>query len=63
YFVKVRSKDGVKPVQLAKVTEIDIDKYLEAVRSTFEQILKAFGVSWDEIAATISIDSFFSKGN
>jgi len=62
YFVKVRSKDGVKPVQLAKVTEIDVEKYLEAVRSTFEQILKAFGVSWDEIAATISIDSFFSFG-
>ncbi|QXJ29959.1 Archaeal DNA polymerase I [Saccharolobus shibatae B12] len=67
YYVKVRSKDGVKPVQLAKVTEIDVDKYLEALRSTFEQILKAFGVSWDEIAATMSIDSFFSftggKGN
>ncbi|QGA54692.1 DNA-directed DNA polymerase I [Sulfolobus sp. E5-1-F] len=67
YYVKVRSKDGVKPVQLAKVTEIDVEKYLEALRSTFEQILKAFGVSWDEIAATISIDSFFSfpggKGN
>ncbi|WP_338600656.1 DNA-directed DNA polymerase I [Sulfolobus tengchongensis] len=60
YYVKVRSKDGVKPVQLAKVTEIDVEKYLEALRSTFEQILKAFGVSWDEIAATISIDSFFS---
>ncbi|TRM88438.1 DNA polymerase I [Sulfolobus sp. E3] len=59
-FVKVRSKDGVKPVQLAKVSEIDVEKYLEALRSTFEQLLKAFGVSWDEIASTISIDSFFS---
>ncbi len=62
-FVKVRSKDGVKPVQLAKVSEIDVDKYLEALRSTFEQLLKAFGVSWDEIASTISIDSFFSTKN
>jgi DNA polymerase I len=60
-FVKVKSKDGVKPVQLAKLSEIDVDKYIEAVRSTFEQVLKAFGVSWDEIASTISIDSFFSK--
>jgi DNA polymerase I len=58
-FVKVKSKEGVKPVQLAKLNEIDTDKYIEALRSTFEQILKAFGISWDEIISTISIDSFF----
>ncbi|MEM1625929.1 MAG: DNA-directed DNA polymerase I [Sulfolobaceae archaeon] len=60
-YVKVKSKEGVKPVQLAKLTEIDVDKYVEALRSTFEQVLRAFGISWDEIVATISIDSFFSK--
>ncbi|BBG23976.1 DNA-directed DNA polymerase I [Sulfuracidifex tepidarius] len=59
-FVKVKTKDGVKAVQLAKLNEIDSDKYLDAVRSTFEQILKALGVSWDEIASGLSIDSFFS---
>ncbi|AWR97620.1 DNA-directed DNA polymerase I [Acidianus sulfidivorans JP7] len=58
-FVKVKSKEGVKPVQLAKITEIDIDKYYDAVKSTFEQLLKSLGISWDEIASTISIDSFF----
>ncbi|ARM76327.1 DNA-directed DNA polymerase I [Acidianus manzaensis] len=58
-FVKVKSKEGVKPVQLAKITEIDVDKYYEAVKSTFEQLLKSLGISWDEIASTISIDSFF----
>jgi DNA polymerase I len=60
-FVKVKTKDGVKPVQLAKLNEIDADKYLDAVRSTFEQILKALGVSWDEIASGLSIDNFFSS--
>ncbi|MUM64094.1 DNA-directed DNA polymerase I [Acidianus infernus] len=58
-FVKVKSKEGVKPVQLAKLTEIDLDKYYDAVKSTFEQLLKSLGISWDEIASTISIDSFF----
>ncbi len=59
-FVKVKTKDGVKAVQLAKLNEVDSEKYLDAVRSTFEQILKALGVSWDEIASGLSIDSFFS---
>lgn len=58
-FVKVKSKDGVKPVQLAKLSEIDTEKYIETVRSTFEQILKAFGINWDEISSVVSIDSFF----
>nr|AAC44598.1 DNA polymerase [Sulfolobus acidocaldarius] len=60
-FVKVKSKDGVKAYQLAKISEIDIEKYVETLRTTFEQILKAFGISWDEIVSTISIDSFFGS--
>ncbi|MCY0858967.1 MAG: DNA-directed DNA polymerase I [Sulfolobaceae archaeon] len=58
-YVKVKTKDGVKPVQLAKLNEIDTEKYIETVRTTFEQLLKAFGVSWDEISSVISINSFF----
>jgi len=58
-FVKVKSKDGVKPIQLAKLSEIDVDKYVEAVRTTFEQILKAFGINWSKFSTT-SIDSFFN---
>ncbi|MFP3188419.1 MAG: DNA polymerase domain-containing protein, partial [Sulfolobaceae archaeon] len=60
-FVKVKNKDGVKPVQLAKLSEIDVDKYVDALRSTFEQILRAFNISWDEIVSTITIDSFFAN--
>nr|AHA34884.1 DNA polymerase B [uncultured crenarchaeote] len=58
-FVKVKTKEGVKPVQLAKLSEIDVDKYYESVRSTFEQLLKCFNVSWDRIESTTSIDAFF----
>ena len=50
--VKVRSGRGglgVKPVQLAKVTEIDIPKYLEYVKTSFEQILASFGVKWEQL--------------
>ena len=50
--VKVRSPRGglgVKPVQLAKVTEIDIPKYLEYVKTSFEQILASFGVRWEQL--------------
>ena len=60
-YVKVKSKDGVKPVQLSKLSEVDVDKYVDVLRSTFEQILKAFNISWDEIVSTITIDSFFKQ--
>ncbi|MEM0006602.1 MAG: DNA-directed DNA polymerase I, partial [Ignisphaera sp.] len=40
-FVKVKSKDGVKPIQLAKISEIDTQKYLEAMVSTLEQLFTA----------------------
>ncbi|EZQ06988.1 DNA polymerase I [Candidatus Acidianus copahuensis] len=58
-FVKVKSKEGVKPVQLARLDGIDVDKYYDAVRSTFEQMLKSLGISWDEIESTTSIESYF----
>ncbi|QKQ99503.1 DNA-directed DNA polymerase I [Metallosphaera tengchongensis] len=58
-FVKVKTKEGVKPVQLAKLSEVDVEKYYESVRSTFEQLLKSFNVSWDRIESTVSIDNYF----
>ncbi len=57
-FVKVKGKDGVKPIQLARLTEIDLDKYIEQVKSTFEQVLRAFDVSWDEIIGASRLDMF-----
>ena len=51
-YVKVNSRDGVKPVQLAKLVEIDVKKYEERVKSTFEQILSAINMSWDEITGS-----------
>jgi len=48
-FVKVKSKDGVKPIQLAKISEIDTQKYLEAMESTLEQLFTALNISWEDI--------------
>ncbi|MEB3859936.1 MAG: DNA-directed DNA polymerase I [Desulfurococcales archaeon] len=49
-YVKTRDRIGVKPVALAKLSEIDTTKYLEYVRTAFEQMLLAFGVRWEELS-------------
>lgn len=38
-YVKIKNGDGVKPVELAKPEEIDTEKYLETMESTFDQVL------------------------
>ena len=35
--------------QLASASEIDVDKYLEYIQSTFDQALEAIGISYNEI--------------
>ncbi len=57
-FVKVNTDLGVKPVQLAKVDEVDVDKYMEYVKSTFEQVLDALGIDFDEIMGVKKLESF-----
>jgi DNA polymerase I len=48
-FIKTKDKIGVKPVRLAKLSEVDTSKYIEYIRSALEQFLLAFGVQWDEL--------------
>ena len=62
-FVKVKTKEGVKPIQLARLIEVDVDKYLEHVKSTFEQVLKAFNLSWDEVVGSYRLDAFLRAGS
>jgi DNA polymerase I len=40
-YVKTKTGDGVKPVELARPEEIDTEKYMEAMESTFDQVLAA----------------------
>jgi DNA polymerase I len=57
-FVKSRDDVGVKPVQLADIKEVDVEKYLEYLRSTFDQVLDAIGISYNEIFGISKLESF-----
>jgi DNA polymerase I len=52
FFVKTSTKEGVKPVQLARIDEIDVDKYVEYLRTSLEQILDALGISFENIVGS-----------
>ncbi|NHV05848.1 MAG: DNA-directed DNA polymerase I [Thaumarchaeota archaeon] len=43
-YVKIKGKTGVKPTYLAKPEEVDVEKYLEILKTTFEQILEPLGL-------------------
>ncbi|AEM39573.1 DNA polymerase B region [Pyrolobus fumarii 1A] len=60
-FVKVRSKDKVKAIQLAKLHEVDTDEYIKTVRTAFEQVLGAIGMSWDDIVGSTKLEAFFAR--
>jgi len=59
-FVKVVGEPGVKPVQLAKLDEVDVGKYIEYIRGTFEQVLDALGVEFEDLAGIKKLESFFT---
>ncbi len=59
-FVKTRTPPNVKPVGLARIDEIDVDKYLEYARSMFDQMLDSLGFSFDEITGSTTLDAFWS---
>src|SRR5881397_2902400 len=58
-FVKVSTSAGVKPVRLASLREIDVDKYTEYIRATFEQVLDALGLDYEELTGAKKLESFF----
>lgn len=57
-YVKVTGPLGVKPVQLARIDEIDADKYVGHIRTTFEQVLDALGIEFNEIMGVTTLDTF-----
>src|SRR6476469_3719985 len=48
-YVKTRTIDGVKPVALANPTDIDTEKYLETMESTFVQILSSLNLNFKSL--------------
>ncbi len=61
-FVKVRGREGVMPLELASKGSIDREKYIEMMRSTFEQILDSLDMDFNEIMRgkkSATLDEFF----
>ena len=60
-YIKTKDEAGVLPVQLAKERAywIDVDKYVETLRSVFGQVLDAVGIDFDELLGFTTLDSFF----
>ena len=59
-YVKTKYPPYVKPVGLAKVDEVDSDKYIEYAHSMFDQLLDALDFSFDEIMGATTLDFFWS---
>jgi len=59
-FVKTIRKPHVKPVELATKNEVDVEKYVAYLQSTFEQVLDALGLSFDEIIGLTKLERFLA---
>jgi DNA polymerase I len=57
-FVKVVKDPHVKPVQLASNSEIDVEKYVAYLQSTFDQVLDALGLNFEEIIGLTKLERF-----
>ena len=57
-FVKTIREPHVKPVQLATKNEVDVEKYIAYLHSTFDQVLDALGLSFDEIIGLTKLERF-----
>ena len=59
-FVKVIREPRVKPVALTSKNEVDVDKYIAYLHSTFDQVLDALGLSFDEIIGLTKLERFLA---
>ncbi len=57
-YVKVRREPGVKPVHLASLEEVDTEKYVEHIQTTFEQVIDALDIDFNEIIGISRLESF-----
>jgi DNA polymerase I len=57
-FVKTTREPHVKPVGLVTKNEVDVDKYVAYLHSTFDQVLDALGLDFDEIIGLTKLERF-----
>ena len=61
-YVKIINKPGVKPVEMARPDEIDSEKYMEFMESTFDQILSSMDLDFQTLVGApkqTGLDQFF----
>ena len=58
-FIKSKGTSGAKAIELAKLQDIDTKKYKDLLKSAFEQVLDALGITFDEIRGIKKMDAFF----
>jgi DNA polymerase I len=57
-FVKVVKEPHVKPVEMATKSEVDVEKYIAYLHATFDQVLDALGLDFDEIIGLTKLERF-----
>lgn len=57
-YVKTKDREGVTPLQVARKEAVDVDKYIEYMRSTFEQVLDPLEIDFDSVVGLTSLESF-----
>ncbi|MEM3387561.1 MAG: DNA-directed DNA polymerase I [Nitrososphaerales archaeon] len=62
-YVKTITPPGVKPISMATPDEVDTVKYLEQLKSTFDQILDALGYEFNEIMGVTKLEEYFWGGS
>jgi DNA polymerase I len=60
-YIKTMGKERVKPTNLTKTEEVDVKKYIEFLKSAFNQILEPLGIDWDsDILGVCQLSRFCS---
>lgn len=57
-YVKVVGKTGVKPVEIVSLDEIDVSKYIDHLRTTFQPILEALNIDFNEAIGLSQLDFY-----
>ncbi|MFX1264136.1 MAG: DNA polymerase domain-containing protein, partial [Promethearchaeota archaeon] len=60
-YIKTKGGDGVIPVEVAREESywLDKDKYIDTLRSVFEQVLDSVGIDFQELLGFTTLDQFF----
>jgi DNA polymerase I len=60
-FVKTKGKIGAKILEVAKIQDVNFDKYQELLENALVQILEPLGITFDDIKGVKKLDKFFAK--